>query len=287
MRHKHIKNLLLALALFAVAANPAVAQVTATSEPARHFDHVLIVVLENQDYEDVIKNPYMKWLAAQGCVFSNFHAPKHPSYPNYLAMICGDTLGVLDDIQKDFDVPTVADLLEAKNLTWKQYAEGYPGNCFTGASFSRYRRKHVPFMSFRAIQKNPARCANVVDNHSLDPAHLPNYAFFTPDMDDDGHDTGLKPATAWLEGFLKPFFAKPELLDQTLLEITFDESRSHSPHPNHIYTVFLGHMVKPGAVVETPTDHYSVLRTIEDNFGIGTLNKEDAKATPVTGIWSR
>jgi hypothetical protein len=61
--------------------------------PPKHFDHVLIVVLENQDYESAIRNDLLKSLAQKGAIFSNFGNLYHYSYPNYLAMIAGSDFG--------------------------------------------------------------------------------------------------------------------------------------------------------------------------------------------------
>ncbi|MEP7217574.1 MAG: hypothetical protein ABI876_01590, partial [Bacteroidota bacterium] len=74
----------------------------------REFDHLLIIVLENQNYDKVIASPYMKALADRGTLFSNFNGLFHPSYSNYLAMIAGDGFDTHLDIQKDLDAPTIA-----------------------------------------------------------------------------------------------------------------------------------------------------------------------------------
>src|ERR1700757_4540536 len=104
---------------------------------AHHFDRVLIIVLENVDYELAIKNKELGALAAQGASFTNFHALFHPSYPNYLAMIGGTDFRthnrphILTDAQVNFpdDVAhrTIADRLIAAGLDFKQYAEELPG----------------------------------------------------------------------------------------------------------------------------------------------------------------
>jgi acid phosphatase len=107
---------------------------------AHHFDRVLIVVLENVDYERAMRDPSLTALAAQGASFSNFHALFHPSYPNYLAMIAGTDFGLhrrgsfLGDKQVNFPNDpahrTIADRLIAAGLDFKQYAEELPpGNC--------------------------------------------------------------------------------------------------------------------------------------------------------------
>ena len=69
------------------------AQAAAKSN-AHHFDRVVIIVLENGDYEVAIKDENLAALAAKGASFSNFHALFHPSYPNYLAMVAGTDFGI-------------------------------------------------------------------------------------------------------------------------------------------------------------------------------------------------
>jgi len=48
--------------------------------PGKHFDRVLIVVLENQDYFSAMRDQYLSKLAAKGTSFSNFKNLYHPSY---------------------------------------------------------------------------------------------------------------------------------------------------------------------------------------------------------------
>src|SRR5450631_2342054 len=134
----------------------------ATPAPApKHFDHVLIVVLENQSYESAIRNDLLKSLAQKGAVFSNFGNLYHYSYPNYLAMIAGSDFGIhkpliFSDNQRTFnddsEHKTIGDL-----INWRNYAEDYPASAaaqkpFLGDRQGRYARKHVPFLSFRAVQ---------------------------------------------------------------------------------------------------------------------------------------
>jgi hypothetical protein len=91
-------------------------------------------------------------------------------------------------------------------------------------------------------------------------------------------------AAGWLQGFLDPILADREVMKDTLVIVTFDESQADDN--DHIYTVFLGDMVQPGARVDACHDHYDVLRTIEDNFALGTLGGEDAKSDPIVdGVW--
>src|SRR5258708_40148934 len=70
------------------------AALAAAKASAHHFDRVVIIVLENGDYENAVQDKNLAALAAKGTSFSNFHALFHPSYPNYLAMIAGTDFGI-------------------------------------------------------------------------------------------------------------------------------------------------------------------------------------------------
>ena len=93
--------------------------------PGKHFERVLIIVLENQNYSSSMSNGFLAKLATKGTSFTNFKNLYHPSYPNYLAMIAGSYFGTRSDHQISFpDDPehrTIGDLLD-----WKNYAENYP-----------------------------------------------------------------------------------------------------------------------------------------------------------------
>jgi hypothetical protein len=253
----------------------------------KRFDHVVVVVLENADYEDVIQDPFFKTLATQGAIFANFSAIAHPSYPNYLAMVAGSAFDNDSDEQTTIQATSIVDLLESKKLTWKAYAEDYPGNCFLDDDRGMYARKHVPFASFDSIQNNPDRCAQIVagDQFKADWKNhkLPNYSFFTPNMDNDGHDTSFGFAGEWLKKFIKPLLDDKVAMKRTLIEITFDEGTYFGN--NQIYTLFLGSGIKPGTVIKKAYNHYNVLRTIEDNFELGNLDREDKSATVIEGLW--
>ncbi len=282
---KLVSSRLLAVLLLGIPilASPLSAQPAADRPNGRKFDQVLIIVLENQDAANVLKDPYMQALAQRGAYFTNYHGIGHPSYPNYLAMTGGSTFGVTSNAQKELDMTSIADLLEIKNLSWAQFAEDYPGTstkCFTGDYKGLYARKHAPFLSYTAITGGP-RCLEHVANAANLPYPLPNYSLYVPNMDNDGHDTSVAFSSNWLKGFLEPLLGRPEL-NKTLVVVTYDESKTgDSP----IYTVFLGSMIRAGATDDTAYGHYSLLRTIEDNFRLGNLGREDVTASPIITIW--
>jgi hypothetical protein len=268
--------------------------VPALSSP-RKFERVLIIVFENKDEQEVRENEYFGGLIKRGAYFSNFHGLFHPSYSNYLAMVSGKEIVTHHDAQIDIpDTPTIADRLKGRKLAWKNYAEGYPidGQCHPKPDvIGKYARKHVPFMSFRSIQDNQDECRNIVPGQQfradLQEHKLPEYAFYTPDLDNDAHDLPLNSAVTWLKGFLDPLLADAQFMKETLVVVTFDESREQSADGgNHIYTLFVGDMVTSGGEpISANYNHYNVLRTVEDNFGLCPLADGDGFAKPIIEAW--
>lgn len=261
--------------------------VPSPSATTPQFKRVIIFVLENENQERVNKNPYFKTLASKGATFTNLHGEIHPSQGNYIAMVAGDTYGIESDKNIDLNVPHLGDLLEAKQKSWHVYAENYPGNCFLSASSSLYVRKHLPFLSFVNVSKNPSRCANITNEKNFfadwKAGTLPEVTMYIPNMDNNGHDTNIAYSANWLQTKFQANFDDAQSMKDTLVVMTYDEDEGSSN--NLIYTVLLGSMVKPGSVNSELHSHYSILKLIEDNFGLGSLNRNDAKAGAITGIW--
>jgi len=217
---------------------------------------------------------------------TNYYALVNPSQPNYIALLAGDLLGVSKDSVYNLAGENLVDLMEAKNVSWKSYQENYPGNCFAdeGTSDGLYKRKHNPFISFDNIRNNPQRCSKIVNSdelqQDLDAGTLPQFSFYTPNMNNNGHDTSVTYAAKWLtETFLPKYLAPFNNTGNSLLVITFDEGVKGD---NQIYTLLIGDMIPQGHIDSTRYDHYSLLRMIEDNYELGSLNRNDKNARKIT-----
>lgn len=283
------------------------------------FERVVIVMLENSTRANVMANPYMNALRSMGVFLSNSYGVTHSSQPNYINAVAGDTFGLYNDTpgyvqwiystNSDHPVTSIVDLLEARGLSWKAYAEDLPPDYIVNAvagfpsgtipdDQGNFARKHVPFLSFPNIIQNPGRAANIVDakQFQLDLAAgaLPSYSWYTPNLINDGHS--LDPAESRkdpkdsdrhtnirnLAKFLQEFLGDDPVArfpPETLIVITFDEA-----YPYHdayeIYSLLIGDMLPAGTVRSEPYNHYSLLRSIEDNFGLGSLKRNDAVAAP-------
>ncbi|MDW3194905.1 MAG: alkaline phosphatase family protein [Cytophagales bacterium] len=91
------------------------------------------------------------------------------------------------------------------------------------------------------------------------------------------------PKKAWKQSNVPP---------RTLLVVTFDEADFDAvgydtsyDGPNQIYTVLLGDMIKPGTVIPTPYNHFNLIRTVEENFNLGSLEKNDKDANWFRFLW--
>ncbi|MGI8510001.1 MAG: alkaline phosphatase family protein [Gemmatimonadaceae bacterium] len=286
--------------------------VAAATLPAHEFDHVIVVVLENENASTVDGVPEMAALARQGTLLRNYYAVAHPSYPNYLALISGKTFVGSDpraqhdpvayraldfgDAQLLINAPTLVDRMEARGVSWNAFAEDYPetssapAQCDWIRSAGLYSRKHVPFLSFTGFHEHPAWCAHVRNLRWFRKDSLAAYTFITPNMVHDGHDAPLDSAVKWTSAFLRPVLADSALMRTTLVVITFDESANPlsemltGSQPNRIYTALIGGMVGTGAVSNTPYSHYSLLRTIELNFGLAP-SLVPSGVDPISDVW--
>ncbi|KAG0279584.1 hypothetical protein BGZ95_000782 [Linnemannia exigua] len=240
------------------------------------FDHILIIFLENTNYPLAVSDPYLQTLSQQAIALTNYHALTHPSQPNYIASIAGDYYGLNNDL--DTTIPanytTVVDLLEPKGLTWRAYQEDMPSS----------------------ISKNATRCKNIVSSSQLaiDLAAstptpgttgegLPNYMFYSPNAINNGHNTTVRDASLFLSSFLPPILASPSFASsKTLIVITFDETDDYLIQDNLVYTLLLASndAVIPASLRNTVDTtfytHYSLLSTVEDNWDLGTLGRNDA-----------
>lgn len=112
---------------------------------------------------------------------------------------------------------------------------------------------------------------------------MPEFSLYIPNLQNDGHDTNVEFADAWAGKFIPTLLSNPKFMQDMLDVLTFDESSLSGK--NRIYSAFVGNMVKGGVVNHSSLNHYSVMRTVEDNLGLGTLHKNDETATIIDGIW--
>ncbi|KAE8450850.1 hypothetical protein EG329_005763 [Mollisiaceae sp. DMI_Dod_QoI] len=266
---------------------------TAAYVPGRAFDRFITIWLENEDFTAVEKNPDIQALAKEGILLTQYYGLTHPSQPNYIASIAGDYFGLNHDdfVRIPQNVSTLVDLLDTQNIPWRGYFEGLPGPGYMGPGSTGtdgmswdYVRKHNPFISFDSINFNGTRLANVLSFEDFDrdvkANTLPQYMHLSPDMLNDGHNTTLAFAASWSRTFLEPLLNNAAFIDRTLILLTYDESATY-PIPNRIVSLLLGGAVPSnlkGTTDDTIYTHYSILSTLENNWGLPNLGRYDVGA---------
>jgi hypothetical protein len=237
--------------------------------------------------------PYITSLGNSYARAANYHATTHPSLPNYLDMFGGSHYSITNDCSPSsschINATNLADNLEAKGLTWKGYMESMPSPCYITTS-GKYAPKHNPMVYFDDIRNNAARCsAHDVPFTALaadlaSAATTPNYAMIVPNLCNDMHDCSVSTGDTWLKNNLPAILNSPAcIVDKCLLVLTWDED--DSSQNNQVLTIFAGSAAKTGGVTSgVAYNHFSLLRTIENIFGLPTQTSNDAGASPMNDL---
>ncbi len=252
----------------------------APSRSVPSFGHVYLLVLENRDFTSIVGSPsapYLNSLMSEYGLATNYHAVAHPSEPNYFAIVSGSTQGVIDDGVHDLRAPNLADQLESAGRSWAVFAQNVPAGCFTGAESEggrdgpgTYVRKHEPFISFKSISTDAARCARIQDLSAFDPA-VADFELIVPNQQTNMHDGTIQESDDFLRAFVPRILTSASWREGGVLFIVWDESRDHSVPGGHVPLIVVSSGTVAGFRSAAPHDHYSLLRTIEDGLGLACL----------------
>lgn len=278
-----MKGVILAFAAAVVAGCGTGVPTARAAEQLPGYDRVVVVVEENHTASAILGNkaaPFMNALAAGGAVMTESFGVGHPSEPNYLALFAGDTFGVSSDACPLTlgDAPNLASVLVAAGRSFGGFAEGYPGtpDCTAGGA-GGYARKHVPWLNFTNV---PPEASKPLAAFTGDGS-LPTVSFVIPTLGNDMHDGTVATADAWLAAHLSGY-AQWAKANNSLLIVTWDEDDDSAD--NRIPTILYGARVRPGSY-EQRIDHYSVLSTIQEIFGLPKTGRA-ASAPPINGVWT-
>jgi phosphatidylinositol-3-phosphatase len=277
---------------------PSIAEIAAVPR----FQHIVLILFENEDFGNVIGNqemPHFNQLAMENTLLIEYEAIRHPSLPNYIALIGGDTFGIDQDCNDCFiDATSLPDLIEASGRSWKTYQEDMPGPCYLGDA-ELYAQKHNPFVYFDPIRLDKERCERSVVpltelETDIQSGTLPNFIFISPNLCNDAHDCSLDVADQWLGNRIAQLVPA---LDSTgypyLIALVFDEGkrdrsilRFFKKTGGRIPTVFISPQGKNAFQDNTPYTHYSLLKTIAESWGLAYLgHAADENTVLITAPW--
>ena len=243
--------------------------------------------------------PNYNKLASEYTLLTQYYAVTHPSLPNYIALMGGDTFGITSNCKDCFiDAPSLPDLIEATGRTWKTYQEDMPKPCFVGDTLS-YVQKHNPFIYFDRIRLDAARCERSVVpltalQSDIETDTLPNFLFIKPNICNDSHDCTLDISDAWLTNLLGTLVPALDATGESyLLVMMFEEGQgNHSccglplEAGGRVPVVLYSPLVKNGFEDSMPYTHYSLLKTISAAWGLPYLgHAADDSNVLITAPW--
>lgn len=222
----------------APAAPPASSPVAPASVSGAPFNHVVVVVEENEGHDAVIGNsmmPFLNSLATQYGLATEYYANTHPSIGNYFMLTVGNVVTNDDGYSGIVNEDNIVRRLSAAGKTWKSYAEDLPSVGYTGGNAGLYARRHNVFALLGDVVNDAAQRRNLVPfsefPSDLAANALPNYSFVVPNLCNDAHDCPLSSADAWLQANIGPLTNNGQFQRDGLLIITFDEAAdSDSAH---------------------------------------------------------
>ena len=287
------------------------------------FDHVVIILMENQGIFDICRDspppcltsgpaPFMAGLANSFGIGSQYLSLINTSQPNYVALIGGSTLGCTSSGCPTITAPNLVDRFESVGLTWKGYFENQnvAAGCDT-TSHEPYTPIHNPFVAFQDVTNNtvrcnqlvlanPSGCGSVTDCvliNDLNSRSAPNFMWLTPnDCNDMRGASGICSASISSgDNYLASLV--PSILNSetfkyghSALFITFDEGNGFCPlngsSENCVYSVWAGPAAKTSFGTTNLYNHFSFPKTIEANWNLASLSTGDGSATSMAEFFN-
>jgi phosphatidylinositol-3-phosphatase len=197
-------------------------------------------------------------------------------------------------------VKTVAAQLGVQGLAWRAYAQGLvtpcrhpvpgaPDDTALDRPTDHFGVAATPFLYFHSIIDTGDCNAGVVPVERLkdDLASVqttPNYAFIAPDRCHDGREgacadgqpAGAAGADAFLRQWIPAILASPAYRQDGLLIVAGGRG-------DHAGALLVSRYVSAGHAVRARYDEYSLLRTVEDLFGLGHLGRAADQGTKALG----
>lgn len=253
--------------------------------------HVYIVAEENRSYEHIVGSasmPYLNSLINKGGLATQFYSNQHGSLENYFWVTAGQKITDNNSTTAVFNVDNIERHLLTNGMTFKSYAQSLPYAGYTGLYYNAYMKRHAP-LPYYTDMANSSLIKEHVSTTELakDIANgtLPNFAFITPDGNNDMHNCGtnlgacLWTADQWLKNNIGPLLATAPFQPggDGVLIIWADEADLSTDNRcsatvltgcgGHIVVAMIGPQVKAGYKSVTTYHHPSVLKTMLEALG--------------------
>jgi hypothetical protein len=269
--------------------------------------------MENRNWADIkgsSEAPYInKTLLPMGAYAETFINPLHPSLPNYITLEAGSDLGVTaDGLPSQYAQEThehLSEQLHNAGISWRAYVESITGkDCPLtpeGPKDSNGSQEYVPRhfhqIFFKDMTNNndskSAYCIQRAELFSrlasdLKDNAIGRYNFIVPNLCDIGHDpcggNEVSHFDTWLKDHLPTILNSPQYkTGHVLVIILADEARTgDGPTP----LILLGAGVKKGYSNQVNYSQGSVLRTLQEIFGVSPFLGSAAKSNDFSAMFT-
>lgn len=285
--------------------------------PIPRYDHIFLIIEENHSYSQIIGSadaPVINRLASTYGLATAYYATSHPSEPNYVALLGGSDFGIKDDgpyQTNRVDAPCLANQLEAAGLSWKSYQQslpspGFAGNSWpAGAATSLYVSRHNGFLNFASVQDSPSEMQRSVPIEQLtaDLANgaAPSFGLVVPDLCHDMHGnddcpddaTNVKAADTYLGSLVQGITSSAAWnAGPNAIVVTWDEGTDNAgccdadPGGGQVPAIVITSHGPRGIRYSQPCNHYSLLLTVQQAFGLGCLQHtcDSANVKPMSPL---
>jgi hypothetical protein len=295
-----------------------------TAEGVPHFGHVFVIVGENTDYQHLttVNAPYlMGTLRPSSAWFENYYAATHWSQANYVALTSGQFTSC-EQADGGYACRDAVDnlfhQLDTASRSWKVWLDATPGKCDTGSGGTCSSDQPCPLTGFYTTGNPPIdytdisydEClANDVPagtpqdgmatfNSELASGSVADFNLVIPNGCNDGERNcqPLNNRYTQFDDFLArevPLIeSSPAFGNNGVIVVMYDEdermgglaAKHGLGSGGHTVCLLISPLVRPGAYAQT-TYSYSVLRTIQDGFGLAPYLGASASVQPLPVAW--
>lgn len=268
-----------------------------------------MITEENHSYEDVVGNPQMPYynqLAQQYGLATQFYAEQHSSLPALMWLVAGAPVEPNNDTDscRHDDDNVVRELLK-QGYTWRSYQENLPYAGFQGVyggTNNLYYRRHNPLIDFsdvcpgRGQENNSVPFSQMASDFANN--NTVNYAYITPDSNEDAHNGTLAQADQWLQDHVPDILARPEFGPggDGILFIVWDEGTLYTDNRcsatklhgcgGRTATLVIGPRVKPGYQSTVTYHNANVLKTVCAAMGLSPCPGAAQDADPMSDFFT-
>jgi hypothetical protein len=259
---------------------------------------VAVLPLENRSYGQVIGNPsapYINSLAHKYTLATKYYALTHPSLPNYIALTGGERFEITRNCAGcDTAATNLVGQLSRAGVSWKAYFEGLTYNHRPGTTTTTYNPHYNPFVYYDSVRTKTNSTSRIVGfktlGQDLGAGQLPRFSWIAPGVRHDGHNSTLRQTDRYVSQLVPRVLRA--LGPNGVLYLTWDEGAhtdsagaNGSKGGGHIALIAAGGGARRHATTAVAANHYSLLRTIEGNFGLKALGDAALPSTPLlTGL---